>query len=108
VTKWTPAKSYDIWHDRAALHFFTTDADRGKYLNALDGATSHTGFAILATFALDGPPTCSGLAVARYDSHELASLLGDRWRLVTDGREEHKTPGGGTQPFTWAAFSRLE
>lgn len=106
VLTWEPARRWEIWHDRAVLHFFTTDADLGKYVNALNKGTSDTGCAILATFAPDGPQTCSGLPVARYDSNQLAGLLGDGWRLVTDSREEHITPSGATQPFTWAAFRR--
>ena len=106
VLSWRPSRRWDIWHDRAVLHFFTANADLARYLRALDMATSRTGFAILATFAPDGPQSCSGLAVARYDSQQLAGLLGDQWRFVTGRREEHHTPGGGIQPFTWAAFRR--
>ena len=106
VLTWQPPRRWDIWHDRAVLHFFTADADVARYLSALDEATSYTGVAILATFAPDGPPSCSGLAVARYDSRQLADLLGDQWRLINHSREEHNTPDGGLQPFTWAAFRR--
>ena len=28
VTKWQPARSYDLWHDRAAFHFLTEASDR--------------------------------------------------------------------------------
>lgn len=106
VLTWQPARRWDIWHDRAVLHFFTADTDLARYLDALEKAVSRTGFAILATFAPDGPQSCSGLAVARYDSQQLANLLGSQWRLLTDSREDHRTPGGANQPFTWAAFRR--
>jgi hypothetical protein len=103
---WQSTRRWDIWHDRATLHFFTNDADRMTYLNLLDQAVSATGFAILATFAPDGPQVCSGLPVGRYDSQKLARLLGHRWELVIHTREEHGTPGGASQPFTWTAFHR--
>jgi hypothetical protein len=38
------------------------------------------GSAIIATFALDGPQTCSGLAVARYSSETLAAELGETFQ----------------------------
>ena len=28
VTKWQPSQNYDVWHDRAALHFLTDPKDR--------------------------------------------------------------------------------
>lgn len=106
VLTWTPNRTWDVWHDRAVLHFFTTDADQQHYLHALDSATRRGSFAVLATFAPDGPRQCSGLPVARYAAKELAALLGPTWELLTDTREEHTTPTGATQPFTWSVFRR--
>lgn len=103
---WRPARSYDVWHDRAFLHFLTTRSERRRYLEALHAATSPGSVAVLATFAPDGPDHCSGLPVERYDADALARLLGADWPLVTSEREEHVTPAGVVQPFTWAAFRR--
>lgn len=103
---WTPDRTWAVWHDRAVLHFFTTRTDRQHYLHALERATTPGTFAILATFAPNGPQHCSGLPVARYDPQHLAALLGHGWRLLADAHEEHTTPSGGTQPFTWAALRR--
>lgn len=33
------------------------------------------GHAIIATFAIDGPEKCSGLAIMRYDETSLAQVL---------------------------------
>ena len=68
VTTWKPGRPYDVWHDRAAFHFLTDEADRAAYVETLDAALSDTGHAIVATFALDGPERCSGLPVQRLDS----------------------------------------
>ena len=103
---WRPHRSWQVWHDRAVLHFFTSDAARQRYVRALDTATTTGSLAILATFAPDGPQRCSGLPVARYDTAQLAALLGSHWRLLTHTREEHTTPAGVTQPFIWTAFRR--
>lgn len=103
---WRPARTYQVWHDRAVLHFLITDADRQSYLETLTASTTAGAVAIFATFAPDGPHQCSGLPVARYSAHDLAALLGDRWSSVVDDREEHVTPAGAVQPFVWAVFRR--
>jgi trans-aconitate methyltransferase len=103
---WQPVRRYDVWHDRALLHFMTTDASVQRYLDMLDAATEPGAVAILATFAADGPDHCSGLPVRRYAAEDLGRLLGDDWLLITSRREEHVTPGGSVQPFTWTVFRR--
>ncbi len=103
---WRPGRTFDVWHDRAVLHFLTEPVDRERYSEVLDAATAPGSLAVLATFAPDGPATCSGLSVRRYDVDGLQTLLGPEWSLVTSAREEHTTPAGGAQPFTWAAFRR--
>lgn len=103
---WTPDRTWAVWHDRAVLHFFTTDTERQHYLHALDTGTQPGSLAILATFAPDGPQQCSGLPVTAYTAPQLAELLGPRWRRLSDTREEHTTPAGIIQPFTWTALRR--
>src|ERR1700754_5091795 len=66
VTQWEPMTAYDVWHDRAAFHFLTEEADRAAYLARLRRGLEIGGHAIIATFALDGPARCSGLPVVRY------------------------------------------
>jgi len=61
---------------------------------------------VFGCFAPDGPGFCSGLPVARYDLPGLASQLGGDWAPITSDTEEHETPKGAVQPFTWAAFRR--
>lgn len=31
ITTWRPDRSYQLWHDRAVLHFLVSDADRSAY-----------------------------------------------------------------------------
>jgi hypothetical protein len=105
ITTWQPKRRYGLWHDRAVFHFLTDPGERGQYLRALHEAIGLRGAVIMATFAVDGPEKCSGLSVARYDTGELERLL-DGFRLVVSSREEHLTPGGAVQPFTWIAARR--
>ena len=78
VTVWHPARSYDVWHDRAAFHFLTERNDQAAYVARLRRALRPGGHAIIGTFAPDGPERCSGLVVSRYDADSLAATLGTR------------------------------
>lgn len=99
---WTPPRTYGLWHDRAVFHFLTDQDQQQMYLDRLGSAVSRPGYAVLATFAPDGPARCSGLPVARYDIEELTHRLGSvGLQVVAGSREEHVTPSGVVQPFTW-------
>lgn len=97
---------FDVWHDRAVLHFLTSPRDRARYGALLRRTLVPGGILLIATFALDGPETCSGLPVERYDAAKLSSMLGPSFALVESTREVHRTPWGADQPFTYAVFRR--
>ena len=61
-----------------------------------------TAAALAAPFAPDGPESCSGLPVARWNADDLAAVLG--LTLVRQDRRIHTTPWGSTQPFTIAVL----
>lgn len=106
ITQWRPARSYDVWHDRAVFHFLTEAEARQRYRQAFEAALAPGGLAIIATFAPDGPERCSGLPVRRYDAALLAQELGEAVEPVGDWRQSHTTPGGAVQSFNWCAFRR--
>lgn len=107
ITEWRPTRNYDVWHDRAVFHFLTEAEQRAAYLGALGEGLSADGFLIMATFALDGPEKCSGLPVRRYDADSLAQELGPSFKPLESWKEEHTTPWGSKQAFTWCAFRRV-
>jgi SAM-dependent methyltransferase len=107
ITTWQPARTYDIWHDRAAFHFLTTAADRDAYVDRLKSATAPGGQVIIGTFALDGPEKCSGLSVQRYDAKRLADVLGSSFELADNFAEAHRTPWGAIQHFQFSRFRRV-
>jgi SAM-dependent methyltransferase len=106
VTRWTPARSYDVWHDRAAFHFLNLPQDRAAYVERLRRAVVASGHVIIATFALDGPEKCSGLPVQRYDGKSLAAELGGDFELVETRGDVHRTPWDSTQSFQFSRFRR--
>jgi trans-aconitate methyltransferase len=106
VLSWHPQRHYQAWHDRAVYHFLTTEERRQLYLHSLDAATALGAIAVFGCFAPDGPQHCSGLPVARYSPAQLAYQVGAKWLLISQDREEHLTPAGTVQPFTWIALRR--
>jgi SAM-dependent methyltransferase len=107
ATEWTPARTFDVWHDRAAFHFLVDPDDQASYVERLRRALRPGGFAIIATFALDGPEKCSGLPVARRDAESLCAALGPGFVLVETRRCDHRTPSGAIQHFQFSAFRRV-
>ncbi|AWL98771.1 class I SAM-dependent methyltransferase [Bradyrhizobium amphicarpaeae] len=106
ATIWRPARTYDVWHDRAAFHFLTDSHDRDAYVERLRSAIAPGGQIIIATFAPDGPEKCSGLPVQRHDSTSLAAVLGPDFELVETRGETHHTPWSSTQAFQFSRFRR--
>ena len=104
ATCFRPDRRYALWHDRAVFHFLTDSADRAAYADCLCECVRPDGHVIIATFAPDGPPRCSGLEVTRYDVDALAGALGSRFRVIEAEREVHQTPAGVRQPFLYARF----
>lgn len=101
VVDWEPSRKYTLWHDRAVLHFLVDPEDRAQYLRTLTRAVG-SGSVVLATFAPDGPDSCSGLPVVRYGPDDLATLL-DGFDVVEARRVTHVTPWSTEQPFTYVA-----
>ncbi|GGI28054.1 class I SAM-dependent methyltransferase [Bradyrhizobium guangdongense] len=106
ATTWRPARTYDVWHDRAAFHFLTDPRDRAAYVERLRTAVAPGGHVIIATFAPDGPEKCSGLPVQRHDSASLSGELGPDFELVETRSETHQTPWHSTQAFQFSRFRR--
>jgi len=106
VTQWRPMETYDVWHDRAALHFLTEPDDQAAYLRTLNEALRPGGHAIIGTFAPDGPEKCSGLRVRRHGAESLAALLGPDYELIDSRRHEHTTPWKSVQSFAFNTFRR--
>ena len=107
VSTWRPERRYDVWHDRAVLHFLIEEADRAHYRNNLLAALRPGGQAVIATFAPSGPERCSGLAVRRYDGRELAEFLGGEFAELESFEFDHRMPGGGMQRFHVGRFRLL-
>jgi len=108
VLDFAAEEPFDLWHDRAVLHFFTNDRDQRRYADAVRRNLAEGGHAIIATFAPDGPEKCSGLPVQRHDAESMRRLLQPEFELLGSSREMHATPWNTLQAFEWALFARID
>jgi SAM-dependent methyltransferase len=99
-----PDAHYGLWHDRAVFHFLVDEAVRAAYVAQAARAVRPGGYAVIATFAPDGPEKCSGLPVRRHSAEELAAAFAPAFGLVGEAREEHRTPWDSMQPFVYAVL----
>jgi SAM-dependent methyltransferase len=98
---------YRFWHDRAVFHFLTGPAARSIYVTQARRAVPPGGHVLVATFAEDGPTRCSGLEVMRYSPAALHAEFADGFAYVAAHREEHRTPSGSVQAFTYCLYRRV-
>ena len=104
ISDFRPARQYALWHDRAVFHFQVDRPRRDRYLEVLRRALAPEGHLVLATFGPEGPTHCSGLEVQRYSAAQLGGLLGTEFRLVRSQVEDHPTPRGGRQQFSYGLW----
>jgi hypothetical protein len=95
-----PDAAFDIWHDRAVFHFLTKQEKRESYVKHVASALKTSGQVIIATFAINGPRSCSGLPVIRYDASSIQKQFGPAFRLVKSATAAHQTPAGVNQEFS--------
>lgn len=103
---WRPGRTFDLWHDRALFHFLCEPEDRERYRTVLADGLAPGGFAIVATFAPDGPERCSGLPTVGYGPEELAAELQPVLVPLDVVAEVHHTPAGAAQSFLYGLFRR--
>ena len=98
---------FDLWHDRAVFHFLTVESEQKNYIKKLNMCLAKGGYFLLATFAPEGPSSCSSLDVMRYDEMALSTLLGDDFRLIKTSHEDHTTPNGKMQTFNYFLLQKI-
>ncbi len=106
VLDFSPARPFDLWHDRAAFHFLTDPVEVQSYLRILRESLKPGGYLILGTFSTEGPNRCSGLPVQQYSAQSLQALLGCEFRPLRCFLRDHITPGSARQNFLYCLFQR--
>lgn len=95
------SKKVDVWHDRAVFHFLTDSQDREVYMRNLENNLSASGYAVIGTFSLNGPSSCSGLNIVQYDEQKMKIELPDSLELLESKVSVHVMPSGAEQEYMY-------
>ncbi|MCK9372135.1 MAG: methyltransferase domain-containing protein [Sulfuricurvum sp.] len=108
VCAFTSEKHFDVWHDRAVFHFLQKEEEQNAYMETLHNSLSPKGYAIIGTFAVDGPDSCSALPVRQYDEERMKKLIKERFELLDVIEERHITPSGSKQKYCFFVLRPME
>ncbi|MDE3185060.1 MAG: methyltransferase domain-containing protein [Bacteroidota bacterium] len=106
ITEFKPPVQYDLWHDRAAFHFLTTEEKINKYVSLAEQAIKQNGYLILGTFSETGPDKCSGLDVKKYSETSMSARFEIAFDRIKCIHENHSTPFNTVQNFLFCSFKR--
>jgi trans-aconitate methyltransferase len=106
INSFKPQQKYNLWHDRAVLHFLTSTQDIQIYKQNLVQTLLPNGVAIIATFAPDKVRECSNLSTKAYDENLILELLGSEFKLKQILSENHITPSGDKQLFNYFVLQK--
>lgn len=104
INDFNPAEKYDLWHDRAAFHFLTTEEQVNNYINTVGEAVS--GYLVMGTFSENGPKKCSGLEIKQYSQEQLTAQFSQSFEKVECITEDHTTPFNTIQNFTFCSYKK--
>jgi SAM-dependent methyltransferase len=105
ITQFIPTSQYDIWHDRAAFHFLTSENDIDKYVEIVKNSVSK--YIIIGTFSENGPQKCSGLEIKQYSQETLTKLFQKDFQIIECFTEDHTTPFDTKQNFIYCSFKKM-
>lgn len=105
ITQFTPTTQYDIWHDRAAFHFLTSEVDIDKYVEIVNNSVSK--YVIIGTFSENGPQKCSGLEIKQYSQETLTKLFQKDFQVIECFNEDHTTPFDTKQNFIYCSYKKV-
>ncbi len=98
--------AFDLWHDRAAFHFLTTEPQVARYADMAGRAVCPGGYLVLGTFSPDGPKKCSGLDIRQYSRATMQAIFAPWFRRIRCAETEHLTPFQTKQHFLFCGFRR--
>lgn len=97
---------FDLWHDRACLHFLTDEDELKIYRQKALQSISMRGALIVGAFSKTGPLKCSGLPIHQFDKTELEKLFAVEFESVENFDSVHITPSNVGQNYVFCRFIR--
>ena len=101
-----PIEKYDFWHDRAAFHFPTTNAEVEKYIDTAQHNINPGGIMVIGTFSENGPKKCSGLDIRQYSEDTMTRLLKRYFEKIKCFPVDHRTPANVVQHYIFCSFKK--
>lgn len=106
VTDFMPTMKFDVWHDRAAFHFLTTEEKIDKYVHIAENSIRPHGYLVIGTFSENGPKKCSGLEIKQYSEASMSSRFEKSFNRIKCITEDHLTPFNTKQHFLFCSFQK--
>jgi trans-aconitate methyltransferase len=104
ILDYRPNIVFDLWHDRAAFHFLTTEEEIAVYTNTVKKSVNN--YIAIGVFSTNGPKKCSGLDIKQYDENSLNEQFTDEFNKLMCTTENHITPFDTIQNFVFCGFKR--
>jgi ubiquinone/menaquinone biosynthesis C-methylase UbiE len=104
IIDFKPKEYYDLWHDRAAFHFLTTEIQIAAYLNIASRAIKN--YLVIGIFSENGPEQCSGRPIKQYTEEQLQNQLTKNFKKIRCINEDHITPFQTRQNFLFCSFKK--
>jgi 2-polyprenyl-3-methyl-5-hydroxy-6-metoxy-1,4-benzoquinol methylase len=98
------SEKYDFWHDRAAFHFLTKEAEIRNYVENLNQKLSNIGVVAIGTFSENGPKKCSGIEIQQYSETTMKATFAEYFEQQKCFTIDHQTPSGNIQNFVFCTF----
>ncbi|PHR58107.1 MAG: methyltransferase type 11 [Arcobacter sp.] len=99
ILSFCPQEPYDLWHDRAVLHFLVHKSQRKQYFQVLKNSLKENAKAIISSFAKEGEIKCAGLDILAYDEDMMRNELPEGLELIQSQSFVHTTPKGSEQKY---------
>jgi len=106
IREWQPVGQYDVWHDRAVLHFLRKPEEINKYVQTAAAALKKDGILVIGTFSEDGPQKCSGLEVQQYSVNRMEETFSAQFNRISHFTHIHVTPNKKEQEFLFMLLQR--
>ena len=104
VTDYMPSDSFDVWHDRATLHFLNDFNEINKYVGLVKKSVNKN--LVIATFSDEGPLKCSGIEIVQYTAEKMGNLFNDCFEKIDSFKQNHTTPFNTKQNFIFCSFMK--
>lgn len=105
IRKFDANERYDIWYDRALLHFLTSEELR-NYAELAKKHVNDGGYLVISAFSVNGPMMCSGLDTRQFSEESVKELFSGGFEHIKSFEEEHRTPSGGSQIFIYSLLRK--